>query len=343
MKTGQPSLTVKRSILFICGLLFFMAMSEQTRNPRAFMIRCIGIAAGVGAWMSLAWMVALPSTMTTNPMRPGLSGISNHPNTLAPLFALALVIATGWQARSRIDRIAMIASVAGCLIALPLTNSWSSMGLAVVGVFVSVCLRSRGYFNGLVLIGGLVAGAVVMILGPDAIMLSTLDSMGRDASFSGRDQLWAVVFQHAMERPAFGHGWGAFWVEGRGRELVGTWNPRQSHNAYLDVFVDLGLVGLLLTILAFHAVFIRAWIELRSITNQDERRMNAAILATIFALLAVYGLQQSYFYKVDSFPFIVLLWSVLLLGRGRSGMSTTASASTSESSDAPSRADALVP
>jgi O-antigen ligase len=157
---------------------------------------------------------------------------------------------------------------------------------------------------------------LVFLIGPATIKQSMFQAANRDPSLSGRADLWSTVAHEGLKRPLFGHGYGAFWYEGRGREIVGTWNPRQSHNAYLDVFVDLGVVGLLAVVLIFPGGALRGLSRLRdpSISAED-RRVLANMLSIVLSLCTLYAYGESFFLKLDKFPMLCLLWFMLLVER----------------------------
>jgi O-antigen ligase len=72
--------------------------------------------------------------------------------------------------------------------------------------------------------------------------------MGRDATLTGRTDLWGLVWGEVLRHPWFGTGYGGFWLGTEGRSGILTsrlnWGPTQSHNGYLDVLNELGAVGL---------------------------------------------------------------------------------------------------
>jgi O-antigen ligase len=321
--SADAALTARRVAIFACGLTTAIGLVSLPARPMRMMQRTVTLVAGLGAWMSLAWWVALPPEFTINPERPGLSGISNHPNTLAPLLALGFVIGLGWRPEHGGFRLARLVALLGCLIALPMTQSMSSCMLLIVATAAYLILRSATYWRTLILLVAAVVLGTLLTIGLSTLLVGALDAVGRDASFSGRDELWATLLSEGLKKPMFGHGWGSFWYEGRGRELVGTWNPRQAHNAYLDIFLDLGLVGLIACVIRFHLTLVRALITLYAHERSDRGRSTLASFGAVgFALLGVYGFQQSFFLKVDSMPFILLLWIILLLERAESEVAT---------------------
>jgi O-antigen ligase len=84
-----------------------------------------------------------------------------------------------------------------------------------------------------------------------------LQGAGRDATLSDRVFLWQDLLNNAAKNPVIGVGFGAFWVGRIGYALypfpnwsrvTHTWRPAEGHNGYIDVYVDLGLIGLALVI-----------------------------------------------------------------------------------------------
>ena len=75
-------------------------------------------------------------------------------------------------------------------------------------------------------------------------------SFGKDLTFSGRSQIWDMVFPEIYAKPILGHGYGAFWfgnLEGaiKINAAMGVMIDT-AHNGYLDILLDLGYIGLLL-------------------------------------------------------------------------------------------------
>lgn len=78
-------------------------------------------------------------------------------------------------------------------------------------------------------------------------------SLGRDMTFTGRTEFWSEILDVASANPFFGVGYGAFWI---GRTVnvpfsdrMTSWYLGQAHNGYIDLYLQLGFVGLFLFIL----------------------------------------------------------------------------------------------
>ena len=90
-----------------------------------------------------------------------------------------------------------------------------------------------------------VAGIVVLASGENLTDLFS-DTTGRNLTLTGRTGVWAIVIEKIMARPLLGYGYGAFWTtEGEAvQQYVGTWAPHHAHDGYLNVCLDLGVVGI---------------------------------------------------------------------------------------------------
>lgn len=306
--SDQPSTTLKRAILFGCGSLTaatFVALSKQPLQRTAQSI--LGICSAA-ALVSIAWMVAFPAEITTNPGRPGLAGISNHPNTIAPAFAIGLTLALGYPTRTfRTRALVKAICLPACAVALALTTSVTSILFGLICCAVLVVLLLPAYWKTAITFLAGAFGAGIAIVGPDRVRSWILDGINRDETMSGRGELWSIIGSKVREAPFFGRGWGAFWTEGRGRELVTTWNPRQSHNAYLDVMLDVGLIGLAIFALLIIPLVLRLIWNWAKNNTDTPRSVIASLIAIVLGLFTVYALQQSFIGKVDSFAFITLL------------------------------------
>ena len=80
------------------------------------------------------------------------------------------------------------------------------------------------------------------------IALAVVELFGRDLTFTGRMDLWQDVWALAIQQPVLGHGFGGFWVGLRAEDLWlhHEWKPVDSHNGYLDIFAEMGILGVVL-------------------------------------------------------------------------------------------------
>lgn len=139
-----------------------------------------------------------------------------------------------------------LAFLAMTLWLLNLSNSATSRLCAAIGFCVILLAEFRPALlrAGLpILIGTYVF--VEFVLGID-IRSTVASSVGRDPSLTGRTQIWEVVLG-AVTNPILGTGYETFWL---GPRLLEVWRKtgivglNNAHNGYLELYLNLGLVGL---------------------------------------------------------------------------------------------------
>lgn len=72
--------------------------------------------------------------------------------------------------------------------------------------------------------------------------------LGRNTTLTGRTEVWKVVLQFAGN-PLLGTGYESFWLGNRLQEIRGAFtnfNVNESHNGYLEIYVTLGWIGVIL-------------------------------------------------------------------------------------------------
>lgn len=122
----------------------------------------------------------------------------------------------------------------------------------------------------------------ILMLGNAAGILKIL---GRDITLSGRTLLWAAVFDKICQRPWLGYGYGGFWRSWEGESadiwrLVG-WEVPHAHNGFLDILLNLGLVGLIVFSLNYITIYSRA-ISFAHKSNSIERDWTLVFLIFFF-------------------------------------------------------------
>jgi exopolysaccharide production protein ExoQ len=77
-------------------------------------------------------------------------------------------------------------------------------------------------------------------------------SANRDTTLTGRTDLWIELINIGSRNPILGTGYGSFWIGNLANDLWSKfeWEPESAHNGYIDVYVQLGFLGLLLVVLS---------------------------------------------------------------------------------------------
>src|SRR5207245_3205821 len=123
--------------------------------------------------------------------------------------------------------------------------------------------------------------------------LGTIATMlGKDSTLSGRVDLWMILPSYIAQRPWFGHGFGAFWVQDSVNvfqiwSTVG-WEPPHAHNGWLDVLLDLGIAGLTLIVVQMGLITING---IRAVVAG--RHPDAQYVFVVTALILIHNLAES--------------------------------------------------
>jgi O-antigen ligase len=91
---------------------------------------------------------------------------------------------------------------------------------------------------------------------------TVLGSLGKDATLTGRTDLWPYVLEMIEKRPWLGYGYSGFWLGLDGESAyiwrATGWKPPNAHNGVLDLWLDLGLLGVSVFLLGFWTSVFRA-------------------------------------------------------------------------------------
>ncbi|GLK81896.1 O-antigen ligase family protein [Methylopila turkensis] len=252
-----PALTARRSLLlfFLTTIAFACAagLPSLRRLHTAMFVACAVVIA-----LNLVGTALLPGIAITE---LGVRGMYSQKNVAGIASMVAVIVTVTWMLGARRGRDVAIglAALMPALLFLMLTRSKTSIALTALALAVvaAFALSERlGARFVLLLVGvgllGLV-GVLVLFAAYDFDLAQFSALFTGDASFTGRDELWAFALGAAQERPWLGHGYGAFWDVGADNDPLnrldpGTWlgdvevgTINQAHNGYLELWLHIGL------------------------------------------------------------------------------------------------------
>lgn len=143
----------------------------------------------------------------------------------------------------------------------------------------------------------LVLGIAYFVINPMNIVISLT---GRDETLTGRDEIWDILIPVAMKNPVLGVGYGGYWIEPL--QLGPKLTVNEAHNGYIDVFIELGAVGLILLAMVIVAFFRKATETFKYDTEWG------SFLLTVFLMSLVHNITESSYLKSTMF-----VWNVLVL------------------------------
>jgi O-antigen ligase len=112
-----------------------------------------------------------------------------------------------------------------------------------------------------------VSSLVVVLLGIGGAVLlrgPLLNLLGKSGTLTGRTDIWGAVIRLAEQRPVAGWGWLTYWVPhlkpyDRPVFNIGGVQYLQAHDAWLDVWVQLGIIGLVVFAALVISTLVRSW------------------------------------------------------------------------------------
>lgn len=242
-------------------------------------------------------------------------GVTSHKNSLGQLACMSAMFFC-WVFFSRFFRktlfdIPFFLMALWLLVGSRTATSRTSVGVFITGVVVLLLLlllRKNLKVTRVtvtVLVWGLLIGNTLSqyLYSRDLIpWIATL--IGEDSTLTGRTILWDELMRIASQNPILGSGYGGFWIGNIGNNLweIFQWNPGQAHNGYLDVYIDLGLIGVVLLISMIFNTYRNAVVNLRYDSDYGRLRM------TLLAMILIYNITESSFMKPTA-----LLWFLFLL------------------------------
>jgi exopolysaccharide production protein ExoQ len=234
-------------LLTVAGMYIGTALLPEQQ------MQLIMITGVVAAIASLLLAALFPSEGLDASHIGALKGIFTHKNTCGPFMALLSTPGFFLRRVLRVNRVLVWGYVGLCVLLVVLSQSrtaWIDMGcicLAAAGLPVLRAFRSR---DGIVLAGTAFMAALLIGYAVYVNLDMIVAVMGKDSTFSGRALIWQAVFAAILKRPLLGYGYLAFFssMSAGAGSLVSTTHfiVNHPHNGYLGIWLNLGLVGLVL-------------------------------------------------------------------------------------------------
>ena len=250
----DPGTTFRRAAALVMTGVFCVYIAQ--RLPPEDFVRRLLLALFVGGVLSLLYTIADPRQAIEHSMinTGSWKGVYGHKAILGRIAAIAVTVSVYVRPRHRWERPMRWATIAIFLFLSVKSQSRASWLMMMGGfafMFLIAILRNKRLSSGVKLAIALTLGFAVLA-GAALAFNFIIGQFGRDDTFSGRTTLWAGAIAVAKaSHPILGAGYRAFWTDagaGGVREYVLDWArlPAHGHNGYLDVWLDLGVPGIIL-------------------------------------------------------------------------------------------------
>ena len=287
--------------------LYLAAVSVKPR-PREFYIVCLLAVVGAAIAGVLGYVYGVEGAAAAS--RRGtlaLAGQKMNPNSLGQALVGPLMLALAWLVglRTALQKLTAVALVG--LIAAGIGISMSRGAMLAMVVAISLLVFRLGPRKEMI-IAALLMVAVAAAM-PD-LFYERVGALftGEDATGSGRTEIWDVGVQTLWRYGLIGAGLENFQPAHASSVPVGPKGESPgAHNTFLGVWVELGIVGLLLMLLALNNEFA----TLRAAWKEDARNiLLPGLEAACFATLVLAFFADNLWVKDFWLPWILLSWAV---------------------------------
>jgi len=290
-----PDMGASLRRLMVSGLICLCASAllvvpksrEQFRSVLAF---CAFAVLGL-SFLGVLFISARAVHQAYDLVEPGLAGdwrgVFSHKNIAAQ--AAVILVFVGLYLLAAGARVKGFAVTLLAAVFLWMTNGKTALGILPV-VLVMAFLLDRRPVLGAVAFWIVLLGISVLTLGSalSPAIFGFIESLGMDATFTARTDIWALALRAAAERPLGGYGFGNFW----GSELLAnspyaieTWavDAAHAHNGFVEMLLHGGVPALVLTMIWLVVL------PLRDI-RQAGRRQADRPLTVLFTRIWVFGI-----------------------------------------------------
>jgi len=246
------------------------------------------------------------------------TGVTTHKNLLG-VMAYVISLGTLWRVLALLrDKhepnrgrhlIAQVTLLAFGIYLLVLADSATSKACFTLGAILIIAtslssIRRRPWAVHALVLMILLIGADIMLLGGGATFVHAL---GRKSDLTGRTAIWEELIP-LSPNPVLGAGFETFWL---GSRLQHIWaaNPgnklNEAHNGYIEIYLNLGCVGLILLTVILIRGFRHAGLALRG----TDPALASLLLAYVTAA-TIYSITEAGFRNL-SLNWFFLLFSVV--------------------------------
>jgi O-antigen ligase len=167
-------------------------------------------------------------------------------------------------------------------------------------------LQRRHYF---ILLGIVLLLVLVCALNTNLIF----KLLNRESSLTGRMPLWTYLINSTVsQRPAAGYGLGGIWSLPQFRQQVTLsqgwgFEINNAHNGFMDMLLDLGILGVLLVLSIYILAFIRTW---KYFYRQRSFEAVFPLLIVTYTLWA--NLSIAFILENESFHWLLLILALMI-------------------------------
>lgn len=309
----DPGISLRRVTLAVIVVLTVFLAVEAAGTARTLAVLRWSFA----ALLLFNYLVVLGSpegVHSTADFDPSLAGnwrgLMLHKNTagVACAFTILLWLFTGDR---RPLRWVVIGAAGYFLYETQSKTSLGALGVSLVFGFIFRVLSARPR---MVAAAVAVVALILCLLAGQEYLGELSRYLSQPDALTGRLQIWKILWSFSMSNLALGSGYGSFWDIGPASPIfqyTRNWVVfiTSGHSGYLDVLAQLGLGGLVLTVVA--VLLAPLW---RLLSNSTSSPAICGMLAASLAFFAMHNVTETSFLDRDRLAWVLLLFVIALIG-----------------------------
>ena len=292
-----------RATLGSAALLFlavsFGSVAGRRLSPELGMWAIIFFAALAGV-ISLAAVLLDPGSavVSGNYQSGKVQGIYTHRNNLAYVATIGVLTATaGLLMRVSAHRLVLLTSLSLLFYVMFRAASATAALVCLVSILFLVLVKYLSVLKPR--IRKLILFLFFATVAPFVVFVSTqiggvFALFGRDETLTGRTVIWEVVTVAWSKSPWIGFGWGASWGEESPLQLWVSetlgFRLAHAHNGYLDLLLQVGIIGLALILFA---VLLTLKPALDQVLNSSSTQVSHILTLVLIFMLLLYSVTES--------------------------------------------------
>jgi O-antigen ligase len=259
--SGDPNLSLRRSVALILTCLFgmYFGLRYDLREQLRLLASAVGACVGFSVFFGV-FGLGTPSV----DLAPAWYGVFSHKNELGRMMVLSILVFVVLL-KSRPEKKGLLRLGCGLafLLLLLSRSTTSAVVLAAMLAFFPISSALRRHLKGVVKAVLVICamGALGIYWAGDSLW-EIPELFGKDITLTGRLQLWILSTVMALRQPWLGYGYNAFWLgPGSPSERLWTvmsWEAPHAHNGLLELWLQLGLLGVCVFLAGFSLYFVRA-------------------------------------------------------------------------------------
>ena len=254
-----PNIAFRKVVSLIGATMFGVYLGSRYDFQRQ--LRIYGWTFGIALFFSYIFAIALPQygVMNTDAIVGAWQGIFPHKNGLGECMFVGFMtfyfssLLTSSKRKKIFFQICCLLSVAIIYFGQSATSLMSAIFIFLTAQGLQRLSITSKKSVLLVLLFLIFTSLMMFLLLANFNAFLTVND--RDVTLSGRTTLWDTLWQFISAKPWLGYGYGSFF-SGEGREAnllwqVHNWSPVHAHNGYIQLWLNLGLIGLIVFILGY--------------------------------------------------------------------------------------------